>query len=50
MNRPPNITRYFNMRKICAKMVAKNLNDDQKERQIEVSAEMLIQSPKSRFK
>jgi hypothetical protein len=34
-------TQDLNVRKLCAKMVPKNLNDDQKARQVEVSAEML---------
>jgi hypothetical protein len=37
----PIVTQDLNMRKVCAKMVPKNLNDDQKVRRNEVSAEML---------
>jgi predicted unusual protein kinase regulating ubiquinone biosynthesis (AarF/ABC1/UbiB family) len=35
------VTQDLNMRKVCAKMVPKNLNDYQKARRNEVSAEML---------
>jgi orotate phosphoribosyltransferase-like protein len=35
------VTQAFNTRKVCAKIVPKNLNDDQKARGKEVSAEML---------
>jgi hypothetical protein len=35
------VTQNLNMRKLCAKMVLKNFNDDQKARRNEVSAEML---------
>jgi hypothetical protein len=35
------ITQDLNMRKVCAKMVPKNLNGVHKARRIEVSAEML---------
>jgi gamma-glutamyl phosphate reductase len=35
------VTQDLNMRKLCAKMVAKNLNDDQNARRNKVSAEML---------
>jgi gamma-glutamyl phosphate reductase len=36
-----NVTQDLNMRKLCAKMLPKKLNDDQKARRNEVSAEML---------
>jgi hypothetical protein len=35
------VTQDLNTRKVCAKMVLKNVNDDQKVRGKEVSAEML---------
>jgi predicted RNase H-related nuclease YkuK (DUF458 family) len=35
------VIQFLKMRKVCAKMVAKNLNIDQKARRNEVSAEML---------
>jgi hypothetical protein len=35
------ITQELNMRRVCAKMVPENLNDDQKACRIEVSEEML---------
>jgi hypothetical protein len=35
------VTQNLNMRKVCAEMVSKNLNDDQRARRKEVSAEML---------
>jgi hypothetical protein len=35
------VTQGMNTRKVCAKMVPKNFNDDQKVRRNEVSAEVL---------